>query len=152
VTQGCWGPSVIDRIYVLTGGGCQALQKDMAVSTLGPWTTILEQRLCRKVGGFWHGGHDISGHCVILIHASMFFWEELAWIFYDVERFLRIKKQNSLQYFSILAIFALAAIWWFMLFQTAVYFHGHFEILSGTFFGLLGWAILYLGIFPRFLE
>ncbi|CAO3680766.1 unnamed protein product [Rhizopus stolonifer] len=141
MTEWLLGPSAIDRIYVLTGGQC-----DLET------TKIFQQAVCRQLGGHWTGGHDVSGHCLLLIHASLFFWEELCWMFYSFPQFPQLKQQKGLGYQSVLAVLTIAGIWWFMLFQTGVYFHGHYELLSGTIFGVLGWAILYLGVFPRIPE
>lgn len=140
MTQWLFGPSFIDRVYVLSGGKCSSLLQDVEASV--KLATVFQQQACRRMGGQWTGGHDVSGHCVMLIHASLFFWEELCWIVYSTNTFIQMKLRNRVQYFSVVAVLAIAAIWWFMLFMTGVYFHGHFEILSGTIFGVLGWAIL----------
>ncbi|GAA5811373.1 hypothetical protein MFLAVUS_004807 [Mucor flavus] len=147
MTQWLFGPSFIDRIYVLTGGKCSSFLQDQGSSE--EFAQVFQQQACRQLGGQWAGGHDVSGHCVMLIHASLFFWEELSWMFYNANAFIQMKVHNRAQYFSIVAVLAIASIWWFMLFMTGVYFHGHFEILSGSIFGVLGWAALYLGVFPN---
>lgn len=140
MTQWLLGPSFIDRVYVLTGGKCSSLLQDAESSA--KLANVFQQQTCRRLGGNWAGGHDVSGHCVMLIHASLFFWEELSWMFYNANAFVQMKSRDRAQYFSIVAVGAIAAIWWFMLFMTGVYFHGHFEILSGSIFGVLGWAVL----------
>jgi hypothetical protein len=150
MTQWLLGPSAIDRIYVLTGGKCSSLLQDVEVNV--KLVNVFEQQVCRRLGGQWIGGHDVSGHCVLLIHASLFFWEELSWMFYSFDQFLLIKKRSKVQYLSIMAILVISAIWWFMLFQTGLYFHGHYEILSGTLFGILGWAILVRKLFIFILK
>ncbi|KAI9361028.1 inositol phospholipid synthesis and fat-storage-inducing TM-domain-containing protein [Pilaira anomala] len=147
MTQWLLGPSFIDRVYVLTGGKCASLLQDAESSA--KLANVFQQQTCRQLGGNWAGGHDVSGHCVMLIHASLFFWEELSWMFYNASALVQMKSRDRAQYFSIVAVGAIAAIWWFMLFMTGVYFHGHFEILSGSIFGVLGWAVLYLGVFPN---
>ncbi|CAO3639790.1 unnamed protein product [Mucor hiemalis] len=70
-------------------------------------------------------------------------------MFYNFNDFVRMKLNNRAQYWSVVSVLFIAGIWWFMLFMTGVYFHGHFEILSGSIFGILGWATLYVGVFPR---
>ncbi|KAI8983551.1 inositol phospholipid synthesis and fat-storage-inducing TM-domain-containing protein [Pilobolus umbonatus] len=147
MTQSFFGPSIIDRVYVLSGGGCSPLTQDMT-STI-KIASVFEQQACRRLGGSWVGGHDVSGHCLMLIHSSLFFWEELNWVFYTTQSFVSMKLNDIAKYYSTIAVIALGGLWWFMLFMTGTYFHGHFEIMSGTFFGLLGWAILYLGVFPK---
>ncbi|KAG0739204.1 hypothetical protein G6F57_011864 [Rhizopus arrhizus] len=150
MTQWLLGPSMIDRIYVLTGGQCRSLTEQADGSD--KLTSVVSQQVCRHLGGHWAGGHDVSGHCVLLIHASLFLWEELCWMFYSFDSLSLLKKQDKTQYRSVMAVLTIAVIWWFMLFQTGIYFHGHYELLSGTFFGTLGWVILYLGVFPRIPE
>lgn len=147
MTQWLLGPSFIDRVYVLSGGKCASLLQDTEISA--QFASVMQQQVCRKMGGQWTGGHDVSGHCVLLIHASLFFWEELSWMFYNARPFIQMKQQDKAQYGAVVGVLALTALWWFMLFMTGVYFHGHYELLSGAIFGILGWAVLYLGVFPR---
>jgi hypothetical protein len=140
MTQSLLGPSFIDRVYVLSGGKCASLLQDTEISA--QLASVVQQQVCRKMGGQWTGGHDVSGHCVLLIHANLFLWEELNWMFYDASPFLRMKERDKAQYGSVVGVLALSMLWWFMLFMTGVYFHGHFEVLSGAIFGILGWAVL----------
>ncbi|KAI9482930.1 MAG: inositol phospholipid synthesis and fat-storage-inducing TM-domain-containing protein [Benjaminiella poitrasii] len=151
MTQWLFGPSFIDRVYVLTGGKCISLkqEKSSLIGTEDLFATVVQQQVCRKLGGQWTGGHDVSGHCVLLIHASLFLWEELSWLFYNQEPLNTMKRENKSQFYSVMSVIALIGLWWLMLFMTGVYFHGHFELLSGAVFGVLGWALLYLGLFPR---
>ncbi|KAI8047846.1 Fat storage-inducing transmembrane protein [Gilbertella persicaria] len=146
MTQWLLGPSFIDRVYVLTGGKCTSLLQN--VETDARLANVVEQQVCRKLGGQWTGGHDVSGHCVLLIHASLFLWEELSWLFYNAQPLLTMKRRDRLQYAAVVAVLALLGLWWVMLMMTGVYFHGHFEIASGTLFGILGWIVLYLTVFP----
>ncbi|CEP16652.1 hypothetical protein [Parasitella parasitica] len=150
MTQWLLGPSFIDRVYVLTGGKCSSLLQDTKLNV--ELATVVQQQVCRRMGGQWTGGHDVSGHCVLLIHASLFLWEELSWMFYNATPFIQMKTRDRAQYFSVVSVLSLASLWYVMLFMTGVYFHGHFEILSGSIFGVLGWALLYLGVFPRLPE
>lgn len=140
LTQWLFGPSFIDRIYVLSGGRCVSLLQDTDMNA--QLATVLEQKVCRNLGGQWTGGHDVSGHCVLLLHASLFLWEELSWLFYDVKPLNNMKVRDRFQYWSVMSVLGLLGLWWFMLFMTGVYFHGHFEVLSGSIFGFMGWAIL----------
>jgi hypothetical protein len=140
MTQWFLGPSFIDRVFVLTGGGCRSLLQDVQMSA--QLASVFQQTSCRRMGGLWQGGHDVSGHCVLLIHASMFFWEELSWVYYTPKKFMELKLRDQLQWVATGLVMLLSLLWIFMLFMTGVYFHGHFEVLSGTIFGLLGWAVL----------
>ncbi|KAG0166908.1 hypothetical protein DFQ28_006804 [Apophysomyces sp. BC1034] len=141
MTQWLLGPSFIDRVFVATGGQCQA--EELIVNG------VFAQQACRKAGGRWAGGHDVSGHCVLLIHASLFLWEEISWMYYSIPALQRRKQENGWAWRSMVAVFTLLILSWWMLVMTSVYFHGHYELVSGCFFGLVGWAVLYLGVFPR---
>ncbi|ORZ05779.1 Fat storage-inducing transmembrane protein [Absidia repens] len=160
MTQWLLGPSFIDRVYVATGGTCAPLSVDgngdlttQQLLQQQQLTLLLSQTFrqstCRQLGGKWYGGHDVSGHCVMLIHASLFLWEELSWLFYSIPAAIQLKRSQSSAWCSLLVVFSLLVLWWWMLVMTAIYFHGHFELLSGTVFGILGWASLYLGLFPN---
>ncbi|KAI9311030.1 Fat storage-inducing transmembrane protein [Dichotomocladium elegans] len=142
MTQWLLGPSFIERIFVATGGQCRT-------PSLAAIANVYQQAVCRAQGGIWSGGHDISGHCVLLIHSSMFLWEETAWIWYSIPAVQRIKNEAGHAWLALKAVFGLLVLWWWMLVVTSVYFHGHFELFTGCFFGLAGWATLYLGVFPR---
>ncbi|KAI9313028.1 inositol phospholipid synthesis and fat-storage-inducing TM-domain-containing protein [Dichotomocladium elegans] len=132
MTQWLLGPSFVDRVFIATGGGCSS--SDLLTS----------QSTCRLSGGQWIGGHDVSGHCVLLIHASLFLWEEM-----------RQRRRNNPNYKNSF-VMALLVLWWWMLDMTSIYFfHGPHELLSGVLFGMLGWALLYLGLYqlvPFFQE
>ncbi|ORY94194.1 inositol phospholipid synthesis and fat-storage-inducing TM-domain-containing protein [Syncephalastrum racemosum] len=130
MTQWCFGPSLIDRVFIASGGMC--VQQEQAM--IG----VLAQATCRKLGGQWTGGHDVSGHCFMLIYSSLFLWQE-------VPSLLQERSNKLSQYF----VACLLGLWWWMLLMTSVYFHGHLELLSGTFFGVLGWATFYYLVFPR---
>ncbi|ORY91958.1 inositol phospholipid synthesis and fat-storage-inducing TM-domain-containing protein [Syncephalastrum racemosum] len=140
LTQWLLGPSFIDRVFVATGGHCTHVETQLSIQS------VYHQAACRAAGGKWGGGHDVSGHCVLLIHASLFLWEEIAFSFYSLPA---VKRLSGLRRRAFQAVGALMVLWWWMLVMTSVYFHGHFELISGCFFGVLGWAILYLGVFPQ---
>ncbi|KAL0082345.1 inositol phospholipid synthesis and fat-storage-inducing TM-domain-containing protein [Phycomyces blakesleeanus] len=148
MTQSFFGPSIIDRVFVATGGHCSSKIYKNGSDTIVAYDNIFQQSSCRRLGGNWTGGHDVSGHCVMLIHASLFLWEELSWVFWSVPTFQRIRSQGGLEWFSILSVFSLLGLWWWMVLMTSVYFHGHLELLSGCVFGILGWAFTYLYAFP----
>ncbi|KAG2221355.1 hypothetical protein INT45_012401 [Circinella minor] len=147
LTQWLFGPSFIDRVFVATGGSCtDLLAENNIIGAYG-------YGACKRAGGNWGGGHDVSGHCVLLILSSLFLWEEVvAWGFYSIPTIQRIKANNTNRYgwWSVLAVYGLLLLWWWMLTITSAYFHGYFELLSGCFFGILGWAVVYIGILPQF--
>lgn len=74
MTQWFFGPAIIDRSFVVTGGKCeQALNK---VANAGSESasvqleTMFTAAACKAAGGAWKGGHDISGHVFMLVLAT----------------------------------------------------------------------------------
>lgn len=75
VTQWFFGPAIIDRSFVITGGKCeQALDRvDKAApdaSTAVQLERLFTAAACKADGGAWRGGHDISGHVFMLVLAT----------------------------------------------------------------------------------
>ncbi|CAG8593947.1 25041_t:CDS:2, partial [Cetraspora pellucida] len=87
VTQWFFGPSIIDWVYVATGGQC---------TLEGSNTQWIESYACKKNGANWSGGHDISGHCLLLIHSSLLLWEELSVLLYRPKSLLTTSKEFCL--------------------------------------------------------
>jgi hypothetical protein len=142
-TQWFFGPSIMDRIFVMTGGGCSGTQDE-----------VYEAYVCKSRGGLWKGGHDLSGHCFLLIHASLFLLEEFIY-YVEIAREKRENKILSKNEFlweflrKNKMVGLLLFLWWWMLFMTAVYFHSFQEKFTGTMFGILYWAIMYIFAFPK---
>jgi hypothetical protein len=113
-----FGPSVVDRVFQWTGGSCSVSDKDRAT-------------LCKLSSGDWTGGHDISGHCMMLIHSSLILWEEVM---------LARPSKDTLA--SRLAI-GLLLLWGYMLLITAIYFHTFVENLTGCIVGIAYWGVVY---------
>ncbi len=72
VTQWCFGPPIMDRGFLLTGGGCVTINEglDGTSDTGGVLSNrILTSAKCRMAGGDWKGekAHDLSGKGVKLI-------------------------------------------------------------------------------------
>lgn len=72
VTQGTAGGSLIDRLYRLTGGLCEAAahEDDSKRNTGLHLAKIATYKACRAAGGSWRGGYDLSGHVFLLVLAS----------------------------------------------------------------------------------
>lgn len=75
MTQWFFGPAIIDRSFVITGGKCeQALEQvgraasDASASV--QVETLFTAGACKAAGGAWRGGHDISGHVFMLVLAT----------------------------------------------------------------------------------
>ncbi|GBC04702.1 hypothetical protein RclHR1_05810014 [Rhizophagus clarus] len=125
ITQRFFGPSIMDRIFVFTGGKCDDYQ-------------VFEAYACKKNGGRWIGGYDLSGHCFLLIHASLLLWEEIT-AFTCRPKNWEIAREKEKILSGILVFLLL--LWWFMLVVTTIYFHNFSEKLTGTIFGVLYWII-----------
>ncbi|ORX79946.1 hypothetical protein K493DRAFT_320972 [Basidiobolus meristosporus CBS 931.73] len=135
VTQRFFGPPITDRVYILSGGACSL-------------PGIYDSYSCKRKGGLWFGGHDLSGHCLLLIHSSLFLWEELQVLLFDARVYKHIQRsfwQRNVSKF----LFSLWGLWWWMLIMTSIYFHNFYETLSGTLCGYGFWFIAYVVIYPN---
>jgi hypothetical protein len=133
ISQWFFGPALFDRVFVMTGGSC---------SIDGHWS----HHHCRRHGGNWTGGIDISGHMFLLTHAWLFLMEELS-IFLNVpEAWAALQNRRAAKY-SVWAIVALTGLWWWMLLMTSVYYHHMAEKLTGLFFGVLFWSGSYVTLY-----
>ena len=65
VTRWFFGPALIDRIFLVTGGFCDG----------NP--SLVTGGACKAIGGRWRGGHDVSGHVFMLTLSSIFLWMEV---------------------------------------------------------------------------
>ncbi|KAF8937528.1 inositol phospholipid synthesis and fat-storage-inducing TM-domain-containing protein [Dissophora ornata] len=130
ISQWFFGPGLFDRLFVMTGGSC---------SVDGHWS----QYRCRRMGGQWSGGVDISGHMFLLTHACLFLMEELS-VFLNVpEAWTALKTRPTAKY-AVLSVVGLCGLWWWMLLMTSVYYHHLAEKLSGLFFGVMFWCCTYV--------
>ncbi|KAF9915024.1 hypothetical protein BX616_007086 [Lobosporangium transversale] len=130
ISQWFFGPGLFDRFFVLTGGTC---------SVDGHWS----QYNCRRQGGHWSGGIDISGHMFLLSHACLFLMEELS-VFLNVpEAWTALRNRTSAKY-AVWSVIGLCSLWCWMLLMTSVYYHHLMEKTTGLFFGMLFWFCTYV--------
>lgn len=66
-TQWCFGPAVIDRGFVITGGGCGGSTGGGGDGGGDGLKGLLSSAACKAAGGRWSGGHDVSGHVFMLV-------------------------------------------------------------------------------------
>ncbi|KAJ1643401.1 hypothetical protein LPJ64_004822 [Coemansia asiatica] len=155
MTQWFFGPSLFDRVFVLTGGACQHGSSADADSMLLPAASL---NACRAAGGWWSGGHDVSGHCFLLLHSALFLTEEVLGPLLFARQHTAAQPTSSGSSSSssdamraarrarlgvVAATLALVALWTAMLFSTAAYFHGAREVASGAALGIAYWAAAY---------
>jgi len=69
-TQWFFGPPLIDRSFTLTGGHCEGLPAKFEENPALKLATIYSSTACKKSGGRWYGGHDVSGHAFLLVLSS----------------------------------------------------------------------------------
>ncbi|KAJ2631143.1 hypothetical protein H4R22_002183 [Coemansia sp. RSA 1290] len=132
LTRWLLGPPLLDRIFVLSGGRCHAGQPLAAASL----------RECRAAGGSWAGGHDVSGHCFLLIHSALFLAEEAVVPLLAAAR--RAPPALAAARRAVLAaVLAVICAWVAILYATARYYHGAAELLSGTAAGVAFWLAFY---------
>ncbi|KAJ2848483.1 hypothetical protein IWW36_003277 [Coemansia brasiliensis] len=132
LTRWLLGPPLLDRIFVLTGGTCHSEQPLTAASL----------RECRAAGGSWAGGHDVSGHCFLLLHSALFLAEEAVVPLLAAAR--RAPPALAAVRRAVLgAVLAVICAWVAILYATARYYHGAAELLSGTAAGVAFWLAFY---------
>lgn len=69
-TQWFFGPPLIDRSFTLTGGRCEGIPIKLEENPALKLATIYSSSACKRSGGRWYGGHDISGHTFMLVVSS----------------------------------------------------------------------------------
>lgn len=175
VTQWFFGPALIDRSFVLTGGRCEiaedAVRSEEPLSGVNAAKQYATAAACKIGGGKWRGGHDISGHVFLLVMGSMFLLEEILhvilrhpWI--KDERTI-VMPDGAVKLAEVEArqdpnfqgdelarwdlgsklVMVVVALSWFMLLMTAIYFHSAFERITGLFVALSAIFVVY--ILPR---
>ncbi|KAJ2124896.1 hypothetical protein IW147_001282 [Coemansia sp. RSA 720] len=157
-----FGPPLFDRVFVRTGGSCLPTAPDAAFVSMAPSASapdaafvssatsmtpapVASLQACRAAGGRWVGGHDVSGHCFLLIHSALFLAEEAVAPLLAVlsDRRHASPALTTARRAALAATLALVGVWVFMLYATARYFHGIHELLSGTVLGVSYWVALY---------
>ncbi|QKX56646.1 uncharacterized protein TRUGW13939_03752 [Talaromyces rugulosus] len=154
-TQWFFGPAVIDRAFVLTGGKCESLTPlaaaaggGLAVDSWEEIKLIFTAAACKVAGGVWRGGHDVSGHVFMLVLGSAFLgFETLG----ASRSYLNVAgseakakddsdddstsdnedDDDSVPIFARRFAWGVAGLSWWMLFMTAIWFHTWLEKLSG---------------------
>ncbi|TAQ83799.1 hypothetical protein B7494_g7872 [Chlorociboria aeruginascens] len=172
VTQWFFGPAIIDRGFLITGGQCELVEDAREGKVdMDDTRQFLSHVACKAVGGKWKGGHDISGHVFLLVLGSMFLLEEVVHV---ILRSKMVPEERTI-YTSDGAIksaeveaedgttegygqfdlgikiaLGVSGLSIFMLSMTAIYFHTWFEKLTGLLVAYSGIFVAYL--LPRFIP
>ncbi|PLB42011.1 putative inositol phospholipid biosynthesis protein Scs3 [Aspergillus candidus] len=153
-TQWCFGPAVIDRGFVITGGGCGG--GSSSISDADGLTALVTAAACKGAGGRWSGGHDVSGHVfmLVLVTGVLGFEGVGARVGNGVssggEEEKEVGKKEDQEVVRKWAgrfvgvVFGLS---WWMLLMTAIWFHTWLEKWNGLFLALA--TIYSIYILPR---
>ncbi|KAJ2001914.1 hypothetical protein GGI04_003306 [Coemansia thaxteri] len=141
MTAWFFGPPLFDRLYVRTGGACRVPPATPGAPRAAAFATA---SACRAAGGAWAGGHDVSGHCFLMLHSALFLTEEILLPMLFSPPPPRSRPLLGLARRAVaVATLGLVAVWLLMLFFTAKYFHGVEELLSGSLLGVAFWVTTY---------
>ena len=184
VTQATWffglGPSLSHYILLATGAQCipSTLTPGGTTATVGgsagtggvlgmsPAVEV-DMGICRSADGksYWQGGHDVSGHTFLLVHASLLLLTTIAptlpYLFPSVRDYfypplapspsasstatpVKISTPATLSpahRYATYFVLAIIGMWWFMLLQTALNFHHWSEKATGFAFAVVGWIV-----------
>jgi hypothetical protein len=133
-TQWFFGPAIIDRSFVITGGKCEQVipQAEEGSANLH---TLLTATACKAAGGAWRGGHDVSGHVFMLVLATAMLVCELIGVLKGASGLDNGSRKSEdgdcestgLRKWSVWFVGAVAGLSWWMLLMTAIWFHTWFE-------------------------
>lgn len=150
VTQWFFGPPIIDRGFLLTGGQCDLVElADAGKVDMDNTRQFVTGVACKAVGGKWKGGHDISGHVFLLVLGSMFIFEEVLHVVLTSSRAKEERtifmndgavesadveadtpKASGPWTLGAKIVLGVAGLSLYMLLMTAAYFHTWFEKVS----------------------
>jgi hypothetical protein len=153
MTQWFFGPAIIDRSFIITGGKCEQALNQVAKASSGSSSveveTVFTAAACKAAGGAWNGGHDISGHTFMLVLVTALLVFEAvgagavpASPSAAVESDGRERKASDPstladgdqdaaagvgRTWSIRLVWGVVTLGWWMLFMTAIWFHTWLE-------------------------
>lgn len=158
-TQWFFGPAIIDRGFVATGGKCERAFEEIGKMGLGGGNptdleVLFTAATCKAAGGAWRGGHDISGHVLMLVLATGLLAFEAVGasapaflsrfgLNADAGRDRKTSDADSnlpvepVETSSFARTWTLRLVWgvvglgWWMLFMTAIWFHTWLEKVCG---------------------
>ncbi|KAF5354931.1 hypothetical protein D9756_005401 [Leucocoprinus leucothites] len=161
-TMWFFGPSIMDRLIVASGGACMVklpsgelatipTEACFAGSAVGPTShphffsqisQVATQAPDWNALPRLHRGHDVSGHVFLLTMSILFLADQLR----ASQGFV---PWSMLHRVAIFANVALVGIWFLASYTTAVYFHSPLEKLTGYILGLIGFGLTQLSVFEE---
>lgn len=160
-TQWCFGPPLMDKIFVLTGGQCSNIQQSRIPESLkhlfgtllnSEDTTLLNSKsisssTCKRLKGTWEGGHDPSGHVFLLTLSSSVLLFELVALYSDDDNLYNELLTSRTHPFQLLfhpLILTLMVVFMglCMLLMTTIKYHSLQEQLAGLFVAFIAiWLV-----------
>lgn len=122
---------LIDGIFILTGGMCS------------DYSGTHSAEKCRRNGGLWEGGFDISGHYCFLVSISMILWLELQHLKSWMIKEDMLRRVNIWYKVIIGTTIVTLATWNFILIVTSIYYHTLLEKILGCTMGYICPLIIY---------
>ncbi|KIN05993.1 hypothetical protein OIDMADRAFT_189725 [Oidiodendron maius Zn] len=174
VTQWFFGPPIIDRGFLLTGGQCELVEQARTGKVeMGNTKQFLTGVACKAVGGKWSGGHDISGHVFLLVLGSMFLLQEVVHVTLrsparrdertvfmhdgaiksadvEIQPSSGVVIEGPMWTLGAKIVLGVVGLSLYMLLMTAAYFHTWFEKFTGLIVALSGIFVVYF--LPRILP
>ncbi|MCJ1284324.1 hypothetical protein MMC26_003655 [Xylographa opegraphella] len=169
VTQWFFGPGLVDRSFLWTGGQCELVRTEEGRDGMSETRQFVTGAACKLAGGSWKGGHDISGHVFLLVLGSAFLWLEILPV---VMRHAGFREQRLIVHedggvrsaeaevrtavakedrgegegeveaeTGVSVPVVVAGLSWWMLLMTAAYFHTWFEKVSAHPCRLGAWGL-----------
>ncbi|KAF3393931.1 FIT family protein scs3 [Penicillium rolfsii] len=159
MTQWFFGPAIIDRSFIITGGKCEEVMEragnmESSGSPSVQVETLFSAAACKAAGGAWRGGHDLSGHVFMLVLTTALLAHEAvgARAFSAFSASTRSDGDSARERkasdpvvsgpmdletgsglarkWSLRLVWGVVGLGWWMLFMTAIWFHTWLEKVS----------------------
>ncbi|PGG96648.1 hypothetical protein GX51_07727 [Blastomyces parvus] len=137
-TQWFFGPGIIDRSFIATGGRCETSNAPGSTDPISELAAALTSTACKASGGAWTGGHDVSGHVFMLVLASAFLFCELQGasaaegeLEEPKDKHHEVVRQAPSERWGRNFTLAVGGLSWWMLLMTAIWFHTWLEKVTG---------------------
>lgn len=158
-TQWFFGPAIIDRGFVVTGGKCEGIAHGQGQGPKGGDThghgasyarveELVTSAACKAAGGEWSGGHDVSGHVFMLVLATAVLGFEVLGARAVAAAAggegeggkSKEPEPGEEEGWTVWAgrfVWGVVGLGWWMLFMTAIWFHTWLEKVSFSASGLV---------------
>ncbi|KAL4747270.1 hypothetical protein BDW72DRAFT_17807 [Aspergillus terricola var. indicus] len=156
MTQWFFGPAIIDRSFVITGGKCEDVlselrnvqtEKGVIGAGVEDFGVYLTATACKAAGGAWRGGHDVSGHVFMLVLVTAVLgFEALGILAQENEAENEASASanaktageagNEVRTWTLRFVGGVVGLGWWMLLMTAIWFHTWLEKANGLLISL----------------